>query len=497
MYTVLIAEDELLVRMGLTVSVPWEALDMMVVAEVSDGQQALAAWRQHRPDILITDLMMPGMDGLTLIRHIAEEDPHCAVIVVTCMEQFELLHEAMELGVAAYLVKATMTTDDIQHAVEKAKARLGAPRGGGGSQPDPQMQVALSQHLLEGSVSWPALLSMAKAHGWALPEACAPLLVRPPAGQPLPWQLQKTLRSSLREYLEREPVACILQGPDATVLVLAEGYADAMDVERRCQVYCQFFEAHFGLSLTIDACARPIPLDGLAAMLAAMAPCEAGRPTGRYIRWVDEAGSPEDPVLAQWVHSLCGRIWMSHRAHWSAIAAREADKLGAAALRSTAAFARALRALAALYQGQGMLPPDAMAAFCEYLEGGPGVLPMILRFEEDIAARAKPYRPEIRKVIAYALEHLDGQLTLGRMAKLIYMHPQYLSNLFRKETGASISEFLSMLRVERACQLLAHSALSVQQVAVACGFSDAAYFCRLFKRRTGKTPSQWRRIQCA
>ena len=70
MYTVLIAEDEMLVRMGLAASVLWEKLDMQVVADAADGQKAYELFVEKKPDIVITDLSMPGMDGITLIRNI-------------------------------------------------------------------------------------------------------------------------------------------------------------------------------------------------------------------------------------------------------------------------------------------------------------------------------------------------------------------------------------------------------------------------------------------
>ncbi len=506
MYSVLIAEDELLVRMGLTISVPWDQLDMMVVAEASDGQQALEAWRKYRPDILITDLMMPGMDGLALIRQIQEEDKHCAVIVVTCMEQFGSLHEAMELGVAAYLVKATMRLEDIQSAVRKAKAALGPSRGDNTARrAETERHAALAGYLLDGDIGWAQLVERARAGGWKLPERCAPLLIRPASTSAIPWQLQKTLQNTLRDHLEGERVICVLKGSGASVLALVEGFSSALEIERRCGAYRDYFWEHFSVQLEMDACLEPVPLDTLPGLLAVAAKArENGEDSLRNPRrrpgadadilWVDALGSPADPVLSEWIAGLRGRVWTLFDAEWSLKAAKHVERLEGAA--GPAAFGGELKALAAHYLRRAEAPDALAHAFAEFIEGGVSIRRMIEGFEADIAPHGKPFRPEIVKIIGHMLLHIDEALPLSSLAGLIYMHPQYLSNVFRKEAGVSFSDFLSMIRIEKAQRMLTGTRLSVLQVSSACGFSDTAYFCRLFKQKTGRTPGQWRRVPC-
>lgn len=99
MLTVQIVEDEMLVRMGLQVSVPWEKYGLTVSAEASNGAQAFEFYQKNRPDIVITDLCMPGLNGIELIRKIRDTGNPCAIIVITCMDKFELLKEAMALDV--------------------------------------------------------------------------------------------------------------------------------------------------------------------------------------------------------------------------------------------------------------------------------------------------------------------------------------------------------------------------------------------------------------
>ena len=127
MYTVLIAEDELLVRIGVFNCVPWSKLDMHIVDEVADGMAAWNAYQQYKPDIIITDIRMPEMDGLELLRRIREVDSMCAIIVVTNVENEETMEELRKLNPVSILLKAVMTRENIVDAVIRARDSIDHP----------------------------------------------------------------------------------------------------------------------------------------------------------------------------------------------------------------------------------------------------------------------------------------------------------------------------------------------------------------------------------
>ena len=124
MVNVLIAEDELLVRMGILSMINWESMGMKVVSCVSDGLAALSDALKFRPDIVITDIVMPGMDGLSLIRALRERGIRPACIVITALHQRQAMELADELGIVACLVKATMTQREIMAALMSASAKM-------------------------------------------------------------------------------------------------------------------------------------------------------------------------------------------------------------------------------------------------------------------------------------------------------------------------------------------------------------------------------------
>ncbi|MFI0906280.1 response regulator [Streptomyces sioyaensis] len=122
MIRVLLADDQLLVRAGFKALLDAQP-DIGVVAEAADGEQALAAVREHRPDIVLMDIRMPVVDGLSATRRITE-DPQLAEVKVVMLTTFELdeyVFEALRSGASGFLVKDT-EPDELLRAVRAVVA---------------------------------------------------------------------------------------------------------------------------------------------------------------------------------------------------------------------------------------------------------------------------------------------------------------------------------------------------------------------------------------
>ena len=116
---ILIAEDEAIIRLDLKEMLEEEGIE--VVGEAADGDAALRLAEEKKPDLVIMDIKMPGMDGLTAAEHVVEKDL-AAVLILTAFSGKDLVHRAAEAGAMAYLVKPFQKSD-LMPAIELALAR--------------------------------------------------------------------------------------------------------------------------------------------------------------------------------------------------------------------------------------------------------------------------------------------------------------------------------------------------------------------------------------
>jgi DNA-binding NarL/FixJ family response regulator len=110
---ILIADDHALVRIGLRASLEMEA-DLQVVAEAGSGEQTLAQYRKHRPDVALIDLRMPGLDGIQTTAALCREFPQARVVVISTFQGGDDILRAMQAGAKTYLPKSVQREELIK-----------------------------------------------------------------------------------------------------------------------------------------------------------------------------------------------------------------------------------------------------------------------------------------------------------------------------------------------------------------------------------------------
>ncbi|WP_409342544.1 response regulator [Paenibacillus sp. MBLB4367] len=125
MYKVLIADDEAFIRDRVKNNMPWEDIGFEVAGCASNGEAAIQMIRDCRPDAVLTDILMPNMNGLELADHLRKEFPHIKVALMSAYDDFQYAKEAIRFGVRGYLLKPVMRDElvglfrDISRDLEK------------------------------------------------------------------------------------------------------------------------------------------------------------------------------------------------------------------------------------------------------------------------------------------------------------------------------------------------------------------------------------------
>lgn len=108
MLKILIADDEPLVRAGIKSVIPWQQHGFEVIGEAENGLEAYNKIISLKPDILITDIKMPQMDGIELLKKIKKDKIHIQSIILSCFDEFDMVREAMKYGAKDYILKLSI-----------------------------------------------------------------------------------------------------------------------------------------------------------------------------------------------------------------------------------------------------------------------------------------------------------------------------------------------------------------------------------------------------
>ncbi len=504
MHTVLIAEDEMLVRIGLSTSIDWEKLKLRLVAECANGQSAFESFRQHRPDIVITDIRMPSLDGLSLIKRIRQEDKRCAIIVITCMADFETLHEAMQYDISAYLVKATMTRDKIQEALLKVKSQLPKP------EEDQEAEEALRRVRLAGGLltdyaltrrlSAAQYLQGLSNAGYATP--CPPCFL-------IAHIQEKEATPLVRQYVQRmllerlsQPMTTLCASAQQMILLLLPKLSEqALHIlPSALNDIAGYSSANFGAQLRFVYCPSLPGWEALPSLLDRAHILQSrGYLMDSSLLHMDAIGEVADPDIAAWLEEL-----KANALKWNLLPslrgeqARLIDQIRFSLNKGRVEVLDSLYAFTSfLAKNNPAITSQMLSACHENLQKAVSFRSMMAILNAQLGcvspAGDTVFSEKIREAVSFLTEHLSDDLTLSRMAMSIHVSPGYFSTLLKQETGMRFSEFVADLRIRKSKSLLIDQSLPVNEVAQQCGFSDITYFSRFFKKQTGLSPSQWRR----
>ena len=236
MYRVILVDDERLIIQGLTRVLPWEKLGCEVADAAYDGASGLEKIREIRPDIVLTDIRMPNMDGLTMLAAIHSEFPEIQMSVLTAYRDFDYAQKALHLGVSRFLLKPSRM-DELEEAFRFMVSRLKAREGREEEKTEENTVAAAGNHLVQAALSYmkehclePHLaLTDVAAHVYVSQWHLSKLLNRE-TGQSF-FELLGGMRIEQAKRMLRDPALRIHQVAEAT------GYADVAHFSKNFKKY--------------------------------------------------------------------------------------------------------------------------------------------------------------------------------------------------------------------------------------------------------------------
>lgn len=480
MYSVMIVEDEMLVRMGLMVSIPWDELDLQVVAEISNGAAALEAYRKYAPDIVITDVKLPGMNGLDLLSAIVQENGGCISIVVTCIDDFASIQRAMNLGAIGYLVKATMTREEMIHAVSKAVDMLKVQNRTSRVVTVPYKNKGIQTFFADGSTD-------------LLPEfipALAVIRLKKQGG--ISSILRRSIEGILRDRFAANDITDMRAENDEIIMLFK-----SEKEERMREIFCglhDYLQEVFRVEMFVAFCLSDISKDSLRTLIGKLRECLKKEylfdiPTLCF----NNKGKFGDCVLQMQLQKVREEIWLLHDTMQVYEALCLLDALAMSQTQEWKKLQENVLKLAQMICTEtARLQKFEAAALRE--KGIHGLVKLFLEdiFKQEIRSCEQSGRSEIRNAIRYMSNNLSHSISLQDAARAAGLHATYFSTIFKQQMKSGFSDYLNLMRIENAKSLLSEGDCTIQQVSDQCGFSDVSYFSRKFKQMTGVSPSIWK-----
>jgi two-component system response regulator YesN len=516
----ILIDDEIFARKGLCALIPWRDLGFDIVAEASDGEEGLALIRHHQPDLVITDIRMPVVDGLTLIRSAKEQKlTKTKFIVITGYNDFSYAQKALRFGADDLLLKP-VDEEELAAALRRIAGKLDQVARLSADWSEPSRTIRLEQLLL-GKTGESEAEAAARELGWPHGAELRYVLLErndaPREEQQDAMEERERLKFAAAEFLGR------LGNASPTFLDHSPyvfGFvADASLLKEFSGSWERFAD---GL---LRAASRAA---GEAARLRVYLGAPAGGPsqTAESYRSAGHAvqhkyALPDQAVVlaeqldpASLQYRDLNPIWTT--AFMDCLEEHDLDGADAVIERifeefRTGRFAEesllACLSHCVLNVAGVLRNMEGGEAWVEHLRGlwhwnkRPMTLDGLKRLFADFARSSSDYMAELRrekakggihKVKAYIDAHFHENINLKSIAKTFYMNPVYLGQLFKKTYGSYFNEYLLHVRVQEAKRLLRQTDLKVYEIAERVGFGNADYFVTQFEKVEGKSPTEYK-----
>lgn len=504
MINVLIVDDEYIMRQGLRYMIPWEEEGFCIVGEATNGQEALAQIETLHPQIVLCDVVMPLMDGIDFVTLVHKLYPAIEILVLSGYDKFDYVRRTLLNGASDYILKPTLNPQVLRQSLQNALQRL--------------PEAVLEQHTDTAALDCGRMLEQ-YILGLDLPRSldtlrdrlAAPcfhlyavdIALENAARKPLhDILLQKILRETAAfsqaqtlVFTLQESIACVLfchahrdlavesfaqelsaQLSRLSDQVFALFSAPFRELDQIRPLYQQEMAPYFGLKFYYFHLSLLRTADIVPGCLA--------KPSQFQIFKITTC--IENRQFEQAVELL----YQSNRTALQELASiQDLKSLTKNAVYHFLDVLDLEEAEQDHYRSELFQAIDGARCLEAYLEGLEQVRALLIR----LSAGAAPSDQRMEEIVAFIRAHYKEELHLEDIATRFSFNYSYLSAFFNSQMRESFNDYLNRIRIEKACELLHQQNKSIAEISKEVGYSEHSYFCRVFRKVTGKTPSSWRR----
>ncbi len=534
MYKVLIIDDESIIRKGIKNIINWKQLDCEVCADASDGIEGIELIKKYLPEVIITDIRMPGMDGLSMIKQVKGIVPYSKIIILTGYRDFDYVQEAIKFGAFDFLLKPSkieeltavltravneINDQKIRHMeIDRFKVLF--------EQSIPVLREKLLYDIIYGlNTNEYEITEKMKLFNISIKNFVLVVMENDYDEKSNSSQYDKHLYqfgivNSFEEIfaekyevlsimLNSSRVGFIIQKPDRIPL-------DIEEVSEKCSYLQEVINNGFGFTVTIAVSSAGVSAMELPEKLKeclGSLEYKSYMGTNSIIQYSDlnsffryEDYSTLDKYQKQLLESIKSgneglvKVTTQNIARYVTTNKININYMKNFYYTTLSSINNIRISVSAIEVDKRHEEGRDIASLLKLIEKSESAeeLNSLL---EDVAVRIaekvnnfnnKSIKLILRKAIDYIQEHYSEQVTLNEVAENIYVSTFYISRMFKKELGKSFVDYLNDVRIEKSKELLKDVKYKTYEVAEIVGISDPHYFSKLFKKYSGMTPSEYR-----
>ncbi len=503
MKTVMLVEDEELILMGIKSIVDWDRLGLELVHMAHDGLEALKLWEERPVDIIVSDIDMPGMNGLELLKEIRKQDDRVRCIILTGYDRFEYAQKAISLDIENYILKP-IDEEELEKQLILATKKL------------EELEKQKIMYIDE-KTDWMQFLSgRTKEEEYAYYQETLKLPEKKGTYRAavMKWTTESVKEKRITDMIlavhgERQELRMVLLLPDCLLLLL-EDSENSGEVREYFQNIQDEIESRFDILTFISISPvfrdyRKLPDSYREAMKLQKYLLVDG-----YGSCVDEEHiqdrKSEDIVIDRellqkmilkkenegvfgyiedlFINNLKRGVSVESLYQMAVHIAMFLQEIKKEyKLENTGKLHDLPDLLDTIYQADDIFGIKAL-----FISEVNGIIQCL--HEEKIQ-----YTPVVRQIMEEVDKNYQEDMNLKTLAYKYHMNASYLGQIFQKEVGCSFTQYLSGKKIEMAKELILTTNMKINDIAKEVGYPDTSYFYRKFKQRYGVAPASLREMK--